>query len=482
MSVDPKQLFKSVLISNRKRLGLKTKKNKKSSLAEKLETYKNKSDLNLSELFSELDLASSSTSKPGDNINSNFDITNTSLSSSEEEEEQIETFCSTNLTKSNKMDVLRSFATILPTFSGNPEHLESFIFSIDEFHSLYYNGEEIQKKFVFSVIRSKLVENSKDFIMSRPDLKTWTDIKVALREKYGDPIGYQTLMQQLNYINKNKHEDLLDFVQRLKLFVQRINSKIQSENIDNNSKLILTSQADKTAVIVLMSNVPESLKTILLIHNPSNLDAALVQVTNYNLIESQINLKNQVTPKPFHQQRKSTNFNQSFNQNSQSFNQNPQQFQQQNNFKQTFPSQPVQVQSRPIKQHFPTNAQVFGKPKNVFAPQKNMNQRLSPKPTPMSVQSAGPSRINQPQQNRQYYNYFQPTGPKNFVSQELTNLQTNHEHAEDQNSEEYYDDYYYNDEDIPNVQEEDISLSPHQESPNTENQNFHEIASTDPLT
>lgn len=44
----------------------------------------------------------------------------------------------------------------------------------------------------------------------------------------------------------------------------------------------------------------------------------------------------------------------------------------------SFPSQPIQIQPRPIRQHFPTNQQVFGKApsqRNVFAPKNDSKPR-----------------------------------------------------------------------------------------------------------
>lgn len=511
---DSQQLFKSVLISNKKRLGLKYK-NKIASSSNILKKPAVKSE-NLPKSLSDSNISLPSTSNLHlqekqnlsnfennlldlniSNLNlqetqnlSNFenkllDFTNSDLSVQEEEtqifsnfENNLPSFNSSNISDNlNRMEILKSFASILPTFSGNSEHLETFILAIDEFHDLYYTGDDVQKKYVLGVIRSKLIDNSRDFLMSRPDLKTWAAIKTTLREKYGDPINYQVLMQQLNYIYKNKNESLLEFVQRLKSFIQRIVSKIQSQNIDNNSKLILTAQAEKTAVIVLMSNVPEALKTILLVHNPETLDAALVQVTNFNLIESQINLKNQVTQRPSSSQSNHNTNNRNSQHQQTPFNYynyhtiNPQQ----NTFRQPFPRQPVNVQPRPVKHYYPTNAQVFGKPKNVFAPQKNQNYNNNNqgfnqnRPTPMSISTAGPSRINQ--------NVFRPSGPRNFLSQELTNLET-----EEIKEEESYQDCSESYEVYPEFQDEFQNLAIGNEHEN-ENQNFQDPASSiDPLT
>lgn len=85
------------------------------------------------------------------------------------------------------------------------------------------------------------------------------------------------------------------------------------------------------------------------------------------------------------------------------------------NYKQTFPSQPININTQPVQRKYFTNDQVFGKPKNVFDP-KNAPKNTS-KPEPMSTTSRAPSaRYPQRQQN-----YFASNGKPNFRSEELFN-------------------------------------------------------------
>lgn len=120
----------------------------------------------------------------------------------------------------------------------------------------------------------------------------------------------------------------------------------------------------------------------------------------------------------------------------QPFNQhaNPQPFQQP-----TFPSQPVNIQTRPIQRHFPSSRQVFGKPKNVFDP-KYAN-RPTHAPEPMDTSSRNFSvRSN---------NHFKRSGPSNFAVEELHNTQYDNFPQQYEQQYESYDDYYQNDEPYP---------------------------------
>lgn len=389
-----------------------------------------------------------------------------------------------------KMENLRFHTSLLPTFSGNQDHLESFILSVDEFYSLYYNHGEDQKKVVLAAIKSKLVDDARNFLLSRPDLIDWNVIKVALRQKFGDPITYLILMQQLQYIKINKNENILEFVDRLKNFMRRIISKIQCEVQEQDSKSILISQVEHTSVLILTANSPQTLKTMLMLQLPKTLDAALTHVVNYNMIESQVNFTNSnnstlqnTIPKQNH-----NNINRNFNKPI--FNAQQPFIMQQPHIPrpQIFPSQPVHVQPRQIQRHFPTNAQVFGKRPNSSYQQNNAPRRDAP--VPMSISTAGPSRVQQQRQpSLNYPNFFQPTGPRNFTSQELSNVEINPHHdpyMPNQSSEpsQDFDTYYSYPEEQPSPQDTpDQNLDFENFENNEENfENFPKLASNPELT
>lgn len=340
-------------------------------------------------------------------------------------------------TNTEKMDV-QAFAKLLPTFDGNSDHLEHFINSIDDFYNSFcQNTTEIQKKYVFYTIKSKLVGDAHNLLYCRPDLTTWTSLKTALRQKFGDPISFFVLLHQLNYFNKERNENLMDFVIRLKQFMQRINAKIQSEEADENVRRAFRNQAEKSAIITLISNSPDVVKNQLLTTKPETLDQALSSISEYNLIESQINLRIQLNRQ--NTQKHNIPGTSNHSQVNPRFNTNPRNGLTNQRFPTTaFPSQPIPVQPRSNIQHrFPTNIQAFRGPKqNVFTPQRNTT---FPKPTPMSsVNAPIPDNIGstgtvsmktyRPNLNQrsltQNHNHFQNVGPSNkYTFQELTNLE-----------------------------------------------------------
>lgn len=346
----------------------------------------------------------------------------------------------------------KEIARTLKIFSGRSEHLEFFIASIDTFYQRYFisTQDESLKEFVFASICSKICDEAGDFLLCRPDLTTWPLIKAALRQKFGDRVNRSVLAQQLNFMTKNRNESVLDFIERLKVLKTRISLKIIADlTLTNATKQALIEQTELTSVTVLISNSPSELRTILMFHNPKTLEDASTFVVNYSLVEQQINARSfhaqpkqqpQFSNKQSFQQQtinkppnafstnngfqsfennfpafenRFSNFHPSFAQAQPHFSQN---FNSQSNFKPPFPSQPINIQSRPVKQHFPTNSQVFGKPRNVFS-KENSNKPTGP-PIPMSTSTRNTQQRSFIPQSRNFHNFQRPK----YTFTELTYL------------------------------------------------------------
>ncbi|KAJ8972984.1 hypothetical protein NQ317_019015 [Molorchus minor] len=227
------------------------------------------------------------------------------------------------------------------------------------------------------------------------------------------------------------------------------------------------------AKTMFITNLPINVQTIIRMRNPNSLEDAL------NLVLEEEEFQNFAK---LHQNRPvlaSNNVSNSNNNNAmkpfKSFNQQNQQpfrnFSQQNNFRnysqpqfdqqysKPFPSAPINIQSRPVKQNFPTNRQVFGPQKNVWKPNHTSNQ---PRPTPMSGVSrfsqprptpmSGLSYVNNtetadriPSYDREIYPYIQE-----FDNERLERITAHEENFEQQQE------YYY--EDSPESPEEDEEL------------------------
>lgn len=373
-----------------------------------------------------------------------------------------------NRTTMVSLTAAKEIAHTLRPFSGKSEHLEFFIASVDKFHKRYHDGtaDESLKEFVFAAICAKLTDEAGDFILCRPDLKTWSEIKAALRLKFGDRVNRQVLLQQLTFLCRNKNESLLDFIERLKLLKSRILLKtIADDSISLATKEALNAQTELTTVTVLMSNCPIDLRTILMFRNPQNLEEANVIVVNHSLVEQQINARtyvprqtqqpSSIQSKPVHQNNfrnlQQPNFsNPQMNFTRPQFNNFRENYQPQNPVssfnnsaqqKPVWPSQPVQIQTKPVQQHFPTNKQVFGKPVNVFS--KQNSHKPTEKPTPMSVSTRTGSKMS-----------YNTVAPFQHYNAELTHIQDEQDNEVDFSTASSFDsnndastdtsNYYYN--------------------------------------
>lgn len=358
----------------------------------------------------------------------------------------------------------KEIAHTLKTFTGKPEHLEFFINSIDRFYNRYFVGQndDALKEFVISCIQSKIIDEAGDFLLCHPELTTWTLIKQALREKFGDKINRQVLTQQLTFLTKTKTETILEFIERIRLLKNRICLKINSENVALPTKQALTEQIEMSAVTVLLANTPSELRTILMFRNPNTIDEAYDIALNHSLVEQQIQARSnilsqrtpntnftpkQLPPKQTQQQIQmrpytySNNFVPIQQPNFNNFNPSYS-----NQSKPAFPSQPINIQSRPVPQRFFTNQQVFGKPTNVFS--KENSNKNNEKPTPMSITTRNTTMRDRNPFNQRY------NGQPSFGFQELTYVaddnptiinqpQSDSSSSEPTAESEYSEQYYY---------------------------------------
>lgn len=187
-------------------------------------------------------------------------------------------------------EALRSTVNLLKTFDGTPSRLESFINQIDTFHTRYFNTDPSQQEYVVLAIKSKILGSAEDFLLTRPDLKTWDDIKSALQQKFNDPITRANLQQQLIFLTR-KNEPVQDYIQNLKALVTKINTKICTEIQNAEARTVLITQNELTATQNLLANIPNELRTLLIVQNPTTLDNAIEIITNYEILTSQNNFK-----------------------------------------------------------------------------------------------------------------------------------------------------------------------------------------------
>lgn len=353
------------------------------------------------------------------------------------------------------VEILKMYLDAIPLYDGKSNSLTSFIAGCDFVFETYGRSDDrILNNFLIRVIQMKFVGDAQILVGSRLELKSWDSIKAALIDCFGDKRSLECLEQDLFIAQPLKNEKPLDFGKRLQVLrsvlAQRINS-FPNEEMNSDSKLIHIRQYEQVCLRTFIRGLPSYLQSIVRLKNPDNLEAGMkyvVEEENFrysqNLFKSEesaamsMSQTNNPIPRPNKQflNRNRIQSYQQFNnqlQNPHHSSNYPHAFgpsqRHQQNFaaRQTFPNYvrnqfpqgPINIQTRPIPRHYPTSRQVFGPPKNVFKPTGQIPRN---QPTPMSITS----RNITPQQGRysgptytHNYNQFIPTGPKNFISEEL---------------------------------------------------------------
>lgn len=336
----------------------------------------------------------------------------------------------------------KEIAHILPTFSGDPLFLESFINLVDKFYNTYgTTNDNTLSDFVFMAILSKLKEKAANVIYCQPDLNTWPDVRTALKNEFGDHADRNALTQDFMYLKIRNNENIISFINRVKQDLARLNVKTRSDGkLNVEERAIYIKNNEKLALDVILRNVDENLRTILMIRDPADLITAETHILTYVHANQRINMLKHVGSGPnkkFNDQKPRFYSNaghsgyHSFQNNAllsgparqPSINSSPQtstNFNRSNftNSGGQFPRGPVNMQTRPNfgPQFYPSHSQVFGKPKNVFAP--NKNYRSDTNPQPMSIVSNRTIPSNFRNQNK-FPNYGQQ---RNFISEELHNV------------------------------------------------------------
>ncbi|KAJ8976348.1 hypothetical protein NQ317_015219, partial [Molorchus minor] len=371
-------------------------------------------------------------------------------------------------------NLLKLYLDTVPIFDGNSLVLHSYIDSVrNTFTNFPDDPHHVTHNLILQAVKNKLKNRAQNLIASRTDLTTWIEIERLLKLTFGDQRDLQYLTHQLTSIRPNRNERPYDFGLKLQELRAAIIAKINDDFPDIGLRNLQIQNYNDIAKTMFITNLPINVQTIIRMRNPNSLEDAL------NLVLEEEEFQNFAK---LHQNRPvlaSNNVSNSNNNNAmkpfKSFNQQNQQpfrnFSQQNNFRnysqpqfdqqysKPFPSAPINIQSRPVKQNFPTNRQVFGPQKNVWKPNHTSNQ---PRPTPMSGVSrfsqprptpmSGLSYVNNtetadriPSYDREIYPYIQE-----FDNERLERITAHEENFEQQQQ------YYY--EDSPESPEEDEEL------------------------
>lgn len=103
---------------------------------------------------------------------------------------------------------------IIPLFSGETRLLSLFI-RRTEYIINAYSGNELQNKYLFNAITSRLSGEAANLIGERSSIHSWVELKQVLQDHFGDPRTEDCLVLELESLRINRSECYLDFCHRI---------------------------------------------------------------------------------------------------------------------------------------------------------------------------------------------------------------------------------------------------------------------------
>lgn len=391
-----------------------------------------------------------------------------------------------NLEKINHIKRMSQFKpeylNCVPVFNGNPSELNRFLAIckslIDTFYDIA-NPQCFQNIYLLNSLIGKLSGNAK-LIVNVQNVTNWDQLKDVLYRNFADRRDEACLNRDLVMLRQNPNESAQDFYDRCLEILNLLCSYVDA----HETTLAASTKRDlykKLALKTFLSGLREPLGNTIRCMRPKDLTEAIQLVLEENNIKYfQGNSFSQNKPQNFKQNQQNSKPQQHFNNFRPNFNTQPRHNfdnfnQQPHNFNpKPFPSQPINI--RPNPNYVPprqfTNAEVFGQQnRNVFKPDPS---KPLPKPTPMSISTR---QTYKPNFGPTKSNFFKPSGPRNFISEELFNTQcssvNNSSELTDQSNYEYSDQYDYQNFDQP-----EYDYEGHLETTESNDENFTEAPPT----
>lgn len=367
-----------------------------------------------------------------------------------------------NLPINNQL--LRMFVDTIPQYSGDQHTLEIFIDSctyLIDTYTNFQNPNDPINTFLTRAIIGKLTDRAQRLIGTRTELRTWEEIKNALRLTFGDNRNIDCLVQDLIILKPFKNEPPTQFGARIQDALSLLISKLNSANLALNEKILHLNNYKQLALKTFIRGLTGRLQDMVRIRNPDSLENAIalvIEEQNFFYAQNRLNF-NVPQPHTQNQRKPNTQFNPP------RFNSPPTYREQTQNYPtpyyqpQTFQLPNIPAQRFPVPQfprgpisnirpnfrqsphHYPTNQQVFGtRPPqtNVFKPTGRVPDN---KPVPMSTTTRIPTATQKLPTH--IPNFFRSTGPRNFTSQELFNVESETQNFESQYNQDYDQQYPY---------------------------------------
>lgn len=304
---------------------------------------------------------------------------------------------------------------IIPQYEGGSKNLSYFIQQCEKFINTYKvmtAGQEqcTLNKLLFEICCSKLTGAARDTLVIS-NCTTWSQVKDALINRFGDQRNETLLENDLITCYQLANESYDQYYEKIKCKLQILLEHVNLREVDPNIRIYKNNLYNTRALNTYQAGLLEPYRSFILYKSPVSLEDCLVHLRNYDNHKQQINFLNfvrQKTPNKPSKFQETKNHNTNFNRN----------YYQPVLNSQTNTQPVVSTSNQQNQNSFPRGPIHYF---NRFSNNNSQQQRQQYTPTPMSVSTNNTFRQNRNHQPRT--NYFRSNGPRNFVSEELHNIQ-----------------------------------------------------------
>lgn len=335
----------------------------------------------------------------------------------------------------------------IPIFEGREVQINSFIKTVDSIVERYANFSELCPTIragIFNKFRGKAAE----ILCPRDDLCTWIDVRTAILQHFSDSRSIEQILIEFNNIRLERNETIIQFGNKIRLCLSKLISKLNLSDLSNKElrqELYTANALDRFLV-----SIPYHISSQVRLRKPENLDQAITFATDeVNFMNRSNSLSQRPVQKPVTQThppkpnfQHNTHNNPNFFNQPQRFNHQPNQFNQNFQhsrppfFQNTRPNNPAN-QFKPNTQFRSTSQQIRQPFRPPYRPPLQPFKPSLPPPEPMSCQTtlACEENVNSNNYYDQFYYNSENDYGYNYEQEEETAHENPNEYQDEEDQE-----------------------------------------------
>lgn len=173
------------------------------------------------------------------------------------------------------LQLLRLHLDVIPNYDGNPHTMNIFLEACQNLVDTFGSADVILNNFLVRAILGKLTGRAMILIGSRIELKTWDEIKISIKESFGDQRNLDCLVQDLIALRPQKNETPYNFGMRCQDARSLITSKLNCCTYTEPERKIRQSNYDELALKTFIRGLPPFIQNNVRLRDPDKLEKAM---------------------------------------------------------------------------------------------------------------------------------------------------------------------------------------------------------------